>query len=337
MFTELINRGRGTWIGVRSPGLAALANDVPGVLADSHAPATNKLYAQAFARWKSWTNMYPEVCHLPTTAEHLILYLVFLGRSAASYSVLNVAVSAIAWGHKLAGLASPADSPLVLEVLSGLKRRIGYNINKKEPFLLKDLHLLMDGADRKSITCMRNISLMLLAFFGFMRCSEVTAIKCQHLGFFPDRLEIFISKSKTDQLREGSTLPIARLPGQHCPVAFIEQYMCLTGERVSSSNFLFRRVVSLGSGRGFALHASNKAINYNTVRDLIKEYAVKLGHKASSFGTHSLRSGGSSSAANGGVSDRMFQRHGRWASSGARDGYIKDCMVSRLAVTKNMV
>ena len=42
------------------------------------------------------------------------------------------------------------------------------------------------------------------------------------------------------------------------------------------------------------------------------------------FGLHSLRAGGASAAANAGVPDRLFKRHGRWRSKAAKDGYIKD-------------
>ncbi|WAQ97973.1 hypothetical protein MAR_022346, partial [Mya arenaria] len=44
------------------------------------------------------------------------------------------------------------------------------------------------------------------------------------------------------------------------------------------------------------------------------------------YGFHSLRSGGATAAANKGVKDRMFKRHGRWASEKAKDGYVKDSL-----------
>ena len=54
----------------------------------------------------------------------------------------------------------------------------------------------------------------------------------------------------------------------------------------------------------------------------------------SAIGTHSLRSGGATAAANAGVPDRLFKRHGRWASESARDGYVQDSLSSRLLVSK---
>ena len=54
------------------------------------------------------------------------------------------------------------------------------------------------------------------------------------------------------------------------------------------------------------------------------------------YGLHSLRSGGASAAANKGVKDRMFKRHGRWVSDNAKDGYVKDSLHERLSVSLSL-
>ena len=56
----------------------------------------------------------------------------------------------------------------------------------------------------------------------------------------------------------------------------------------------------------------------------------------SDFSTHSLRAGGASAAANAGVADRVFQRHGRWKSVSAKNGYINDKLESRLPVSQRL-
>ncbi len=56
----------------------------------------------------------------------------------------------------------------------------------------------------------------------------------------------------------------------------------------------------------------------------------------SKYGVHSLRSGGATAAANAGISDRHFKRHGRWKSETAKDGYVKDSLDSRLQVSKSI-
>ena len=52
--------------------------------------------------------------------------------------------------------------------------------------------------------------------------------------------------------------------------------------------------------------------------------------------THSLRAGGASAAANAGVPDRVFQRHGRWRSVSAKNGYVDDSLSTRLSVSKKL-
>ncbi|XP_063416210.1 uncharacterized protein LOC134697851 [Mytilus trossulus] len=49
-----------------------------------------------------------------------------------------------------------------------------------------------------------------------------------------------------------------------------------------------------------------------------------------------LRSGGASTGANRGVSDRLLKVHGRWASDKSKDGYIKDNLKSQMAVSLNL-
>ena len=61
-----------------------------------------------------------------------------------------------------------------------------------------------------------------------------------------------------------------------------------------------------------------------------------LGHDKTKFGLHSLRSGGATEAANRNVPDRLFKAHGRWRSENAKDGYVKDSLLSKLSVTKKL-
>ena len=56
----------------------------------------------------------------------------------------------------------------------------------------------------------------------------------------------------------------------------------------------------------------------------------------SSIGMHSLRSGVATAPAKAGVLDRLFKRHGRWASASAKDGYVQDSLSSRLSVSKSL-
>ena len=41
-------------------------------------------------------------------------------------------------------------------------------------------------------------------------------------------------------------------------------------------------------------------------------------------------------AANNGIKDRMFKRHGRWTSETAKDGYVKDNVNELLSVSLSL-
>ncbi|CAH3182253.1 unnamed protein product, partial [Porites evermanni] len=71
----------------------------------------------------------------------------------------------------------------------------------------------------------------------------------------------------------------------------------------------------------------SKGLSYSRLRELVLEAFKDIVPDISAIGTHSLRSGGATAAANAGAS-------GRWASESAKDGYVQDSLSSRLSVSK---
>ena len=55
----------------------------------------------------------------------------------------------------------------------------------------------------------------------------------------------------------------------------------------------------------------SKGLSYSRLRELVLEAFKDIVPDISAIGTHSLRSGGTTAAANAGVPDRRFKRHGR--------------------------
>ena len=86
----------------------------------------------------------------------------------------------------------------------------------------------------------------------------------------------------------------------------------------------------------YVLRRENKKLCYSTSRDILLNKLDSLGFDKKIYGLHSLRSGGASAAANAGITDRMFKRHGRWKSETAKDGYVKDSLESRLRVSLSL-
>ena len=72
------------------------------------------------------------------------------------------------------------------------------------------------------------------------------------------------------------------------------------------------------------------------MRELFLSKLSELGYDLGQFGLHSLRVGGATAAANAGVPDCLFKRHGRWRSESAKDGYVEDAVALRRAVSKSL-
>ena len=84
----------------------------------------------------------------------------------------------------------------------------------------------------------------------------------------------------------------------------------------------------------YILRQDDKALSYSRMQELFIQAFQSFVPDIKKFGLHSLRSGGATTCANLGISDRLFKKHGRWCSETAKDGYIKDSLPDRLSVSK---
>ena len=146
-------------------------------------------------------------------------------------------------------------------------------------------------------------------------------------------MSVTIKSSKTDQYRQGEVVPVARTGTVTCPVKMMERYYKLGEIAHDSSLPQFRGVTSTKHGQRLRATGS---LSYTRMRELFLGKLGELGLGASKFGLHSLRAGGATAAANAGVADRLFKRHGRWRSESAKDGYVDDSSDARLSVSKSL-
>ena len=191
--------------------------------------------------------------------------------------------------------------------------------------------LIQDLGSSPTLADVRLAAIALLAYSAFLRYDELAKLRGCDIKFNTDSMSVHITSSKTDQYRQGSSVLIARSQTATCPVAMLERYFTLTGLSTTSKLRLFRGIVHTKAGD--RLRASG-SLSYTRMRELLLAKLSQLGYDAKQFGLHSLRSGGATAAANAGVPDRLFKRHGRWRSETAKDGYVKDSVKSLLSVSK---
>ena len=179
----------------------------------------------------------------------------------------------------------------------------------------------------------RDLTMILLSFAGFLRFDEVSSLLCSDVKIECEYLFLFIRKSKTDQYRNGNEVLIAKGETIACPFSMFIRYVELSGMNLDSDFYIFRPIFrSKGTCK---LIYKNKKLSYTAARESIVS-RLRFVSKGLKLGLHSMRSGGATAAANSDINDRVWKRHGRWKSDSSKDGYVVDSVDKRLLVSKNL-
>ena len=317
----------------QSPDLQRLATATQATVIGSRADSTTKKYWAAFKCWKKWAKSH-DLPIFPVKEAHLMLYMQSVGERTRSKSAVEEAYNALAWAHRIGDQQSPTESAAVKLTLQGLQRQLAKPIQKKKPITVEILAAIVTDAEKSnSLADLRLATACLLSYAGFLRFDELVQIKAQEIHMSDNHITISIPRSKTDQLRGGKEVVIVRTASQLCPVKALEKYLSRAGIAPSDNEAIFRPIMK--TKQGDRLRDTGR-LTYTRLRECFKEKLKALGFPAEQFGLHSLRAGGATAAANNGVPDRLFKRHGRWRSESAKDGYIEDSLEARMSVSENL-
>lgn len=323
------------------PELRRLAGHIPLRVLESKAPSTVDRYSRAFNEFKSWASDYPEINTLPASSVSVSLYLEYLIDSNCCASKLESVFYGIQWVHNIYGLANPCNSGLVKNILEAGKRKLKKPITKKEPISYDMLTKLCSkyAVDDLNVPNLRIAAICVTAFHGFLRFNELSNLRCCEVKFrTKDKtkfVELYISQSKTDIYRDGAKVLLAETNDACCPYVILSNYVKASSIDLSSKEPFFRNLQYISSLKSYKLR-SHGGMSYTRVREIVLQAFESIGLNKDNFGLHSLRSGGATAAANAGVNDRLFKRHGRWRSETAKDGYVKDGLDSLLSVSRSL-
>jgi integrase len=206
----------------------------------------------------------------------------------------------IRWAHYVISVISPTESFVAKSILGEAKTRLCVPTVKKEPVteLLQKMYDSLLSDQRAMCAC-------LLAYAGFMRISELLNLRICDINFSQEYISVFIKKSKTDVNRGGNWLIICRTGSPLWLVGNLELYLEWLGCCQHSESYLFQILVK--GQQGYIFRQVNKSLSYSRMRELFTEAFSPFVVNIKSYGLHSLRSGGATSAAKYGVSDRLFK------------------------------
>ena len=144
-----------------------------------------------------------------------------------AFSTLPAILASISHYHCRSYFTSPTSSRPVTRALAGAKRLFG-SPSVPRKIITKDiLSSLFSLTLRHNVSfiIIRTVWRVFMEFFGLLRFSEVSQLTFSDISWTNIGLDIFISKSKTDQTRKGDWVAIAsQSHSPHCPVAFTRKY-----------------------------------------------------------------------------------------------------------------
>ena len=99
--------------------------------------------------------------------------------------------------------------------------------------------LVQNAQESDSLSDLRLATTCLLSFFRF---NELVNLRSMDIKIEGNTMRIHIVRSKTNQLRQGDEVVVARTNSATCPVAMLEKYMARTRTPWDDQRFLFRPI-----------------------------------------------------------------------------------------------
>lgn len=282
------------------------------------APSTRDLYRRMWDSFTRWCQEH-EVEHLPAAPEVVAVYITDLARRLRPSSI-GVHLAAIRHYHAENGEVSPTENGIVRRRMAGIRRAKGTAPCQKSPLVLDDLDKAMDrlGAKMKAV---RDRALFMVAWAGGLRRSEVVGLDITptddgtgFIRFTAQGMDIVLTRSKTDQEREGHVvaIPLRRNPSK-CPVRLLQAW--LESAEITEGP-AFRAVTKGGIISRTRLRAA-------AVAQAVKKAVGRLGLNIHHFSGHSLRAGFVTTAAGAGAPIASLQATTRHKQIGTLFGYVR--------------
>ena len=267
---------------------------------------------------------------LPANEQDILHYLSQNAKRLNPRS-LNLHLTALSHWHSYQQLDDPTQGIRVRKLLTGIHRSHGRPQKKALALLPEHIQKISQTLSLESINSsihLRNKALILTAYLGALRRSELAQLQCEDLDFQPEGVIIKLRRSKTDQYGHGITKAIVRNEGPMCAVTSLEVWLKSSGIK---EGFVFRSINRWGKINSAGL--SMDGINL-LIKTISKKANIPFADRVSS---HSLRRGFATSAARAGADFSQIKRQGGWRNDQTVHGYIEEAGLFDKNPTKNLL
>ena len=264
------------------------------------AASTLRAYRQDWRGFLAWAAR-KERKVTPADPHEVANYLSDLGDAGRSISKIQRTAAAIRYAYRVAGSPYDPQHPVLGEMLEALRRKLGTApTNQMRPLLGAELAAVcapLGGA----LLDVRDRALLVLGFLSACRGSNIVAVTCTDLAFTAAGLDVTLRRSKTDQTGEGFLVSIPMQPDPAlCAAATVRVWTAAAGV---TDGYVFRAVDRHGRVGG--------PLTVQEVRRIVRRRAELAGltlDGSTEFGSHSLRAGFCTTAAEAGRTVEQIMR-----------------------------
>jgi len=284
-------------------------------MSNARAKSTNDAYRREMAKFRMWAKSRGR-SYLPASYETVSRYVTAVAFRTKSVGMCVRVSAAIRAAHRVRNLATPTDSPAMLELMKGITRTYGKPPTQVAP-LSKDMlrkllrHLWAQGLDPVQE---RSAWLALLSFQMTARCGDIKKLQKKHFVFLKDgSMKVTFPSLKNIPVNKGFVVRVAAQQGRWCPVAFTKSYFENMG--LGQDDFVLPVIKKRLYKNAMQFIVSKKQVASNGALRLHFRNALRdIGLSAGNFGLHSPRRGSATALAEGGFSAADLKSRVGWKS-----------------------
>ncbi|HCF2619840.1 TPA: site-specific integrase [Pseudomonas aeruginosa] len=270
--------------------------------------STRRSYQQALEHFEvTWGGF------LPATSDAIVRYLVDHAAMLSS-NTLKLRLAALAQWHVSQGFPDPTKTPLVRQILKGIRTLHPRQEKQAEPLQLRQLEqcvLWLEQAEGRAraeddwprlLRCCRDRALMLIGFWRAFRSDELCRLQVEHIQVRPgEGMQLFLPWSKGDRDNQGQTYSAPAL-ARLCPVQAYNDWICVAG---IARGPVFRGIDRWG-------HLREQGLHPHSVIPLLRAVLKAAGLPAELYSSHSLRRGFATWATRSGWDQKALMGYVGW-------------------------
>jgi integrase len=290
---------------------------------------TRLAYRAAVRSWCAWCE-HRGLTPLPACGADVATFLAAERRRGLAPNTIDLRRAAIRYLHRAAGCAVPTGDVCVAETVAGIRRdaaRKGEAPEKKAAATSSIIRQMLAQIP-DDLRGLRDKALILVAFAGALRRSELVAIRVERLEQTERGLRLTIPQSKGAQAA-AVIVPLPYGETELCPVRALARWREAAG---ITTGPVFRRIwltkqVKAGEAPDGMVpplpRIGHDAMSTRAIADMVQARASAAGFDGKHFGGHSLKRGALTTGMERGVHPADLKRLGRHKSFDVLGEYLE--------------